>query len=224
MGATMATQTTLKKQSAARELSADAARSKADIIAVATEEFAQNGLSGARVDAIAERTRTSKRMIYYYFTSKEGLYSAVLESSYDSVRSHDSDEVLESLSPPEAIRRMVEVTFDYDDSHPMWVRLVTIENIHHAAKLSQMSVVAERNKIVLRVLDRILKRGHQQKQFRGDVSAVDVHALISAVCFFRVANRHTFKAVFGCDTAEPAVRKRHRKMAVEAVLRYLAPG
>jgi len=212
-----------RKKQATGEVSADAARSKADIIAVATEEFAQNGLSGARVDQIAERTRTSKRMIYYYFNSKEGLYSAVLESAYDSVRSLDSDEDLETLSPLEAIRRMVEVTFDYDDGHPLWVRLVMVENIHHAQKLSDMPVIAERNKIVLRVLERILKRGHQEKVFRGDVNAVDLHAMISALCFFRVANRHTFKAVFSVDMADPAVRKRHRRMAVEAVLRYLAP-
>jgi AcrR family transcriptional regulator len=211
-----------RKKQPAGELSADAARSKADIIAVATEEFAQNGLSGARVDAIAERTRTSKRMIYYYFNSKEGLYSAVLESAYDSVRSLDSDEDLESLSPVDAIRRMVEVTFDYDDSHPMWVRLVMVENIHYAHKLSGMQVIAERNQIVLRVLERILRRGHQRKEFRSDVNAVDVHAMISALCFFRMANRHTFKAVFGVDMSDIAVRKRHRRMAVEAVLRYLA--
>jgi len=62
----------------AEVFSNDAERTKADILAVATEEFATYGLSGARVDAIAERTRTSKRMIYYYFKGKEGLYRAVL--------------------------------------------------------------------------------------------------------------------------------------------------
>ena len=66
----------------------DAERSKADILAVATEEFATYGLSGARVDAIAKRTRTSKRMIYYYFKGKEGLYRAVLEKAYSEIRSH----------------------------------------------------------------------------------------------------------------------------------------
>ncbi|RYE71671.1 MAG: TetR/AcrR family transcriptional regulator, partial [Hyphomicrobiales bacterium] len=45
-----------------------------NIIEVASEEFALNGLSGARIDEIAARTRSSKRMIYYYFGDKEGLY------------------------------------------------------------------------------------------------------------------------------------------------------
>jgi AcrR family transcriptional regulator len=82
----------------------DADRSKADILAVATEEFATYGLSGARVDAIAKRTRTSKRMIYYYFKGKEGLYRAVLEKAYSEIRSIDSQVGLEDVEPVEAIR------------------------------------------------------------------------------------------------------------------------
>ena len=64
----------------------DPDRTRRDIVEVATREFAQKGYSGARVDAIASRTRTSKRMIYYYFGSKEGLYLAVLEEAYSSIR------------------------------------------------------------------------------------------------------------------------------------------
>src|SRR5215510_13914583 len=88
----------------------DAERTKADILAVATEEFATYGLSGARVDAIAERTRTSKRMIYYYFKGKEGLYRAVLEKAYSEIRSLDSHEGIEDAEPAEAIRRIIEIT------------------------------------------------------------------------------------------------------------------
>ena len=57
----------------------DAGRSMADILKVATAEFADKGLSGARIDEIAAATRTSKRMIYYHFGSKRGLYDAVRE-------------------------------------------------------------------------------------------------------------------------------------------------
>src|SRR4051794_19882832 len=64
----------------------DPDRTRADIIAMATEEFASAGFSGSRVDVIAERTRTSKRMIYYYFGSKEGLYLATLEKVYGELR------------------------------------------------------------------------------------------------------------------------------------------
>ena len=64
----------------------DPEQTKRNIIDIATEEFAAMGLSGARVDAIAERTNTTKRMFYYYFGSKEGLYEAVLEEAYGKIR------------------------------------------------------------------------------------------------------------------------------------------
>lgn len=68
------------------ELQRDAERTRAELLAVATEVFAESGYSGARVDEIAERTRTTKRMIYYYFGGKEQLYLAVLENAYRGIR------------------------------------------------------------------------------------------------------------------------------------------
>ena len=62
-----------------------------NIIEVATKEFADKGFSGARVDEIAARTKTSKRMIYYYFGGKEGLYIAVLEAVLPQHPQHRGD-------------------------------------------------------------------------------------------------------------------------------------
>ena len=90
----------------------DPARTMAGILEVATKEFADKGLSGARIDAIAEATHTSKRMIYYYYGSKEGLYLAVLEESYRRMRQIEAELHLEDLEPEAALRRLVEFTFD----------------------------------------------------------------------------------------------------------------
>src|SRR3954469_9783751 len=89
----------------------DAEATRAEILAVAIEEFSSKGLAGSRVDEIAERTHTVKRMIYYYFGSKEGLYRAVLEHAYHHIRTIESDLDLDSLPPLEALRRLVQVTF-----------------------------------------------------------------------------------------------------------------
>ena len=64
----------------------DAERTRREILEIATREFAESGYAGARVDEIAERTRTTKRMIYYYFGSKERLFVAVLERAYATIR------------------------------------------------------------------------------------------------------------------------------------------
>jgi len=195
----------------------DAERSKEDILAIATEEFAINGLSGARVDQIAERTRTSKRMIYYYFGGKEGLYQAVLEKAYSDIRTLEAQSHLAELEPREALRRLIELTFDYDETHPHFISLVSVENIHRAKHLSGMKTIKEMNASVIRALSDILERGRKQGEFRSDLDPVDVHLLISAFCFFRVSNRHTFGAIFERDLSDPKLRKRHKRMITEAI-------
>lgn len=194
-----------------------------DILEIARQEFSQNGLSGARIDVIAERTRTSKHMIYYYFGSKEGLYRAVLEMAYAGIREREAELGLEGLKPREALRRLVEVTFDYDATHPDFVNLVSMENLHHGQYIEHSETIRDINAVIIKRLEEILERGVRQGDFRADVDAVDVHMAISSLCFFRVANRYTFKALFKRDLLSPRARARHKGMIVDAILGMLAP-
>jgi AcrR family transcriptional regulator len=199
----------------------DAARTRQDILRAARQEFPEHGLSGARVDAIAARMRTTKRMLYYYFGSKEGLYLAVLEQVYGDIRSVEQELDLASLSPVEAIRRLIEFTFDYEEAHPEFIRLVSIENIHHGRHLAQSSTLQKQNLIVIDTLTGILERGRRAGVFRLDIDAVDLHLMISAFCFFRVSNRHTFGTLFGCDLTAPLLRAKHKQMIGDAIIRML---
>ena len=112
-------------------------RTRKNILAVARREFAEHGLSGGRIDAIAAQMRTTKRMIYYYFGSKEGLYQAVLEQAYADIRNIEMELELDSLGPADAVRRLIAFTFDYEESHPEFIRLVAIENIHNGEHLAR---------------------------------------------------------------------------------------
>lgn len=200
----------------------DPARTRADILAVATEEFSNHGLSGARVARIAQRTRTSKRMIYYYFGGKEALYRAVLEAAYQGIRETEASLKLEQLDPVAAMRSLVDLTFDYDDRHPDFINLVSIENLHRARYLSRVSGITALNSVVVRRLGDVLKRGQDAGVFRPDVDPVDVHMMISAMCFFRVSNRYTFLAAFQRDFADPQLRAAHKHLIADAILRLLA--
>ncbi len=199
----------------------DPQRTRTDILSIARTEFVEHGLSGARVDAIAERTRTTKRMIYYYFGSKEGLYSAVLEQAYSDIRSAEAMLSLDDVEPITALRRLITFTFDYEDKNPDFVRLIAIENIHQAAFLKQLPKIRRVNADVIAILEAILARGRAAGQFVRQCSAVDVHFMISGLCFYRVSNRHTFGAIFECDLSAPEMRERHKTMIAEAVLGYL---
>ena len=201
--------------------SRDAERTKAEILAVAAHEFADKGYDGARVDEIAAKTRTTKRMIYYYFGGKEQLFIEVLERSYTVIRSIERDLDVEHLDPIDALRSLAELTFDHHESHPDFVRLVSIENIHRAEHIAHSTELAGLANPALDVLTRILDRGRAAGYFRDDVDALDVHMAISAFCVFRIANRHTFNAIFDRDMLDPARRDHHRRMVGDLLVSYL---
>ena len=199
----------------------DAERTRREILEVATEEFADRGYDGARVDEIAARTRTTKRMIYDYFGGKKQLYVTVLERAYAQIRTAEQDVNVDHLEPVAAIRRLAEITFEHHETHPDFIRLVSNENIHRGEHVAQMTSLVALNTPAIQLIDEILQRGRAQRLFRGDVDAIDVHMAISAFCFFRVANQHTFGALFGRDLVDPALRDHYRRMLGDMVVYYL---
>jgi TetR/AcrR family transcriptional regulator len=199
----------------------DAERTRAEILTVASAEFADRGYDGARVDEIAARTSTTKRMIYYYFGGKQQLFIAALEAAYARIREAEQQVNVDHLEPADAIRRIAEVTFDHHEANPDFIRLVSIENIHRAEHIARLPEMVNINTPAVLLLDRILERGRATGEFRTDVDAIDVHLLISSFCFFRVANQHTFGAIFNRDLLDPARRDHYRGMLSDMVVAYL---
>jgi AcrR family transcriptional regulator len=181
----------------ARSNDADVTRS--NILDVAAREFADKGLAGARIDEIAEKTASSKRMIYYYFGGKDELYRAVLEQAYVNIRQTEAERSFEILPADEALKAQIEHTFDYHAKHPEFVRLVMNENIHHGEHIGHVPGLRERNRSVVASLQAIIDKGVAEGTFRAGIDPVDLHMSISALCFYNVSNRYTFSANFGLD-------------------------
>ena len=209
---------TLERESPA---STEAERSIADIIAVATAEFAEKGLAGARIDEIAERTRTSKRMIYYYFKSKEGLYLAVLEEAYRKIRAIEAELDLEHLPPREALRALVGFTFDYQRANPDFIRLVMNENMHKGEFLGKSPNMRALNAPAIDALRDIYRRGLEEGVFREGLDPIDLHTSISALSFFNVSNQYTFSLIFDHDVTAPENVAQRRKNVEDMVLGYM---
>jgi AcrR family transcriptional regulator len=199
----------------------DPARTMADIIDVATREFSEKGLAGARIDDIAEAMRTSKRMIYYYFGSKEGLYIAVLEEAYRRIRAIESDLHLEDLAPEDALRRLVGFTVDYQLANPDFIRLVMTENIHRGEYLAQSRSIQKLNVPAIGGLRKLYERGVAAGVFRSGLDMVDLHMSISALSFFNTANRHTFALIFKRDLESSAALIARRDSIIEMVVRHV---
>lgn len=200
----------------------DPERTRSELLEVATAAFAESGYSGTRVDDIAERTRTTKRMIYYYFGSKEELYLAVLEAAYRTIREAEQGLHVGELSPVEALQRIAELTYDHHLAHSDFIRLVSIENIHRGEFIQRLESLRTLNRPALGLLEGILERGRADGTLRDDVDALDVHLLISSYCFFQVSNQYTFGYLFDRDLLAADRREHLRAMIGDVVVAWLS--
>ncbi|UFN48879.1 TetR family transcriptional regulator [Roseomonas sp. OT10] len=200
----------------------DPERTRQGILAVATEEFARGGLSGARIDEITARTRTSKGVIYYHFGSKEGLYQAVLEAEYRRIRTQESQLGLNRLAPLDALRALVGFTFDFNHRNETFVRLVAMENVQQGAFLGDLTAIRQLSTAMVEEIRGFYGRGVAQGVFRPGIDPLELHWQISALCFFAVSNRPTFSRLFGLDPGDAAAQARRREGVLEMVERYVA--
>ena len=200
----------------------NAERTKAEILSAATREFMERGLNGARVDSIATRTHTNKRMIYYYFQSKAQLYITVLEEAYRKIREAEKQLKLDDLPPGEAIKCLVEFTFDYHWKNPQLAKLVVIENIHKGKYLSRSGSISSFNLSIIDAIAKVLRRGAEEGVLRTDIDPVGLHMTINALSLFHVTNRYTFGTVFGRDMVSNEAAAQRKKELVDIVSRYVS--
>lgn len=192
------------------------------LLDVASAEFAEKGLTGVGVNEIAEQAGTTKRMLYYHFGSKEGLYLAVLERSYRSHRDRELAEAGRHDDPVDALRDVCLWTFDRFDADPQHALLVAEENRHRGQYLRTSEELGSLRTPALAQLDGILERGKRLGAFRSDVTAIDVHLMIASFTVFRVTNQFTFSALFDYPIGSPSLRDHLRHVLADAVLRYVA--
>lgn len=200
----------------------DAERTQKDILREATAEFAERGFAGGRVDEIAARTATTKRMIYYYFGSKRSLYLAVLEAAYTEARAAEQAVDVKGLTPVDALRALAEAGYEHATQHQDFIRLVAIENMHHAEFLRESTAIKDMNDTTVSTLQSVLDRGAAEGTFRSDIDALDAHMMISAYAVFSVANRSTFGALFDRDLLEPGRQDHYRRLAGDMVVAALS--
>jgi AcrR family transcriptional regulator len=209
---------------AAEERVRDADRSQNTILAAARDEFAEHGLGGARVDRIAERAGLNKRLIYYYFEDKEKLFQAVLEMVYRDIRDRERELRLTELEPANAVRRLMEFTWDYYREHPEFITLLNSANLHKARHLSESKRARELNSPVIETLAAVLERGRREGVFRGGVDPVQLYVSIAGLAYFYLSNSHTLSAIFGRDLLTPKARAERLSHMTDVILGYLSPG
>jgi len=198
--------------------------SREKILRVASKEFSNRGLAGARVDRIAELAKTSKNMIYHHLGNKEGLYQEVIRLAYVNHRSAELKSDRDVSDPISALSGLIERSFDHFCGNEVFVRLLMGENINRAGALQPvLSTLRQDNDLVIKKLRHILDEGIASGVFRSDIDPVSLHLTISALGFHYVSNRYTFISLFGNDMTSIEALAKRRAEVVDIVLSWCAP-
>jgi AcrR family transcriptional regulator len=196
----------------------DPERTRARILEAATGEFAHHGLAGARVDRIAKQAGANKRMLYYYFGSKEDLFLTVLEASYERIRDAERQLDLEHRDPREALKRLVEFTWNYCLEHPEFLSLLNSENLYKGHHLERSRRVHRMHSPLVETLRAILRRGERQGLFRQGVDPVQLYISIAGEGYFYLSNRYTLSSIFARDLMAPRALSARAKHITQTIL------
>lgn len=198
-------------------------RTARKILEAATAEFSEKGLGGARVDTIAERADTNKRMLYHYYGNKEDLFLAVMEHTYGEIRTHERNLRLDDLPAEDAVRKLVGFTFNYFVKHPEFIRLLNSENLFGARHIKESGKIRDMHSPLVEQIGILLERGTKEGVFRDDVDPVQFYISVAALGYFYLSNASTLGTIFGVDLRKKKALKTRLTHIEDMVLGYLRP-
>lgn len=199
----------------------DAEATRAAILTAATYEFSEFGVSGARIDRIAQRAKANKSLIYSYFGDKEALYAIVLRSAYAQIRAGERELDLTSLEPVAAIRELVRFTYRHYVQSPWFLRLLAEENLRRGETVRQIEDIRDLQSPLKQALDGILSEGRARGIFHNDIGATELYLLIASLFYFPLSNKHTLKIVFGVETESEAWGRALLQRSQDLVIAFL---
>lgn len=208
--------TTKKKTSTTAKRTRQPDVTRRNIVDAALYEFAAKGLAGARVDEIAARSGSNKRMIYEYFGNKEGLWLFVLERAYEKMREEEHAIDVARMPPVDGMRYLMEFNFRFCSRNPEFIALLNAENLHKAAFLRKSKKIRQLYSPLLVVISDLLERGQRDGVFRKGIDPVELYITIAALGF------STFPMSIPCrpSLAATCLRRNSRKGAWIIPLRW----
>ncbi|AZE78502.1 TetR/AcrR family transcriptional regulator [Pseudomonas synxantha] len=209
------------KKSGIRAQQADQTRAR--ILQAAVKVFTRDGYSGGRVDSISKAADSNDRMLYYYFGSKEQLFTCVLEHIYEHFNQAEGKLKLDLAAPAQALRELVAFIWNYYVKHPEFVAILSIENLHQGKHARQSSEMRRLSGEAVGVLRPIIEAGQAQGVFRQDIDLKHVYLMIASLCYFYNSNRHTLSSFLGEDLSNKGQQQDWLAFITDLVLRGVMP-
>jgi TetR/AcrR family transcriptional regulator len=201
-----------KKIQAVRRLRGEQKRAQVTrkaVLEAALREFAEFGLAGARVDAIADSAGANKQALYYHFGSKEDLFQAVLGSVYDRFLPDQGAWNDPKRTPQEAMRELIGAIFDHLESSGDATAVIADENRHRGVHLTAELKRRMQDGVepLIAAIGRVLERGQDLGVFSSTVDVTRLYMTIIALSMFYFTNAHTMSAILQRDLLrKPPIR------------------
>ena len=199
----------------------DSSATKKRILDAAKKEFSNKGLSGARMDEIALKSKANKRMIYHYFGNKEALFLKTLEDAYVEIRSAEQGLNLIELDPEDALITLVKFTWDYYLKNPEFITLVNSENLHKGKHLKKSKIIEDISNKFVSMVGAILDKGVESGQFRAGIDPVQLNITIAAIGYYYLTNKHTGAIVYQRELDSKDAYDERLNFNIETILRLV---
>jgi TetR/AcrR family transcriptional regulator len=160
--------------------------SRAAILKAAVNEFAENGIAGARTDAIARAAHVNKALLYYYFKDKEAIYQAVLDQVFTGLRDEVVPMLEGDLPPRQKVLNYLGAYFDYIAANPRIPRVVQGEWVRTGGnRTGQMQRVArEYFRPIYLKLAEVLREGIAAGEFRPINPMHFIPSMVAIIVFY----------------------------------------
>lgn len=199
----------------------NANRTREKILQAAITEFAAEGYSGARVDAICRAARANPRMLYHHFGDKDRLYVAVLESVLGDLRREELKLEVDHIDPLAGMMRLFDFIHGHFGSHPELINLLSGENLLRARFLKHSVAAPIVASPLIELIGSLLRRGVKQGSIRRGIDPLHLYVMMVALSYFHRSNAHTLTAIFRTDLFSAAWQGQHERAAADMLTRYL---
>jgi AcrR family transcriptional regulator len=202
----------------------DATATRAKILEAAMDEFAARGLPDARIEDIALRAGANRRMIYYYFGSKDGLYLAALEAVYAELIEEERKIDVDQMEPVEAVNAMIRLKIDHYTHYPRFIAFLNMENLYYARHLKKSKRLREFKTPLTEIIGRVLTRGQRAGIFRTGIDPFDLYMSICALGYMNFSNQYTLGVIFGRKLTTPKALEQRKITIADIIISYLKDG
>ena len=199
----------------------NAAVTKANILKAAEEEFSAKGIYGARIEEIAKKSGSNKRMIYEYYGNKEELYTVVLENAYKRLGEREEILLEHVTDCKKAIEDILRMYYDFLKNDENFVNLIMWENLNKAEYMKNSDKLSTVKNPLIESLHKILEKGKKEKLFREDINEEQLAILLITSSFSYFSNVHTLSYLMKTDLTDKEKMENRVEMVVKMILDYI---